>query len=254
MSQLIFLGTGTSQGVPVIGCQCPVCLSDDPRDKRTRTSLLIEYEGQNILIDTSIDLRQQSIREGLNHLEAVLFTHTHADHLFGLDELRQFNRLGLETIPVYASEHSCTQIRRVFPYVFSPPKVHGGIPSIDLVEINGPFEVCGLPVQPVPIQHGRIEILGFRFGNVAYLTDCNGVPESSLPLLEGLDILVIDGLKHQIHATHFSIEEACDLADRLEARETYLVHMCHEVSHQQTSEELPGGVQLAWDGLRVAFE
>jgi len=254
MPELTFLGTGTSQGVPVIGCECPVCLSEDPRNKRTRTSALIEYQGQHILIDTSIDLRQQALREGLKHIEAVLFTHTHVDHLFGLDEIRQFNRLGLDNIPVYASAHSAEQIRRVFPYVFTPPKVHGGIPSIDLHEITGPFEVYGLEIIPVPIWHGQRPILGFRFHRVAYLTDCSGIPESSMELLQGLDLLVLDGLRERPHPTHFNMEQACEIAHRLKPTQTYLVHMSHEVEHVAMNEKLPPGVQLAYDGMKVRFE
>lgn len=253
MSEVIFLGTGTSSGVPMIGCRCPVCLSDHSRNQRTRTSLLIEYRENHILIDTGIDLRRQALREGIDHLEAILFTHTHVDHLFGLDEVRRFNWMGNEQIPVYASRASLEEIERIFPYCFRPPKLHGGIPSLDLIEIQGPFEVCGLAVQPVPIQHGTQPILGFRFRGVAYLTDCSAIPEESMALLEGLDLLILDALQEKPHPTHFSLSEACEVAERLGAGQTLLVHMSHELEHEATNEKLPGHIQLAYDGQRVQF-
>lgn len=254
MGKLIFLGTGTSHGVPMIGCRCAVCLSEDARNKRTRTSLLIEYQGSHILIDTGIDLRQQALREGVDHLEAILFTHTHVDHLFGLDEIRRYNVMGNPVIPVYASADSIREIQRVFPYVFKPPKVHGGIPSIELIEIEGPFEVCGLRITPIPILHGTQSILGFRFNRVAYLTDCSRIPDSSLSLLEGLDVLVLDALREKPHPTHFNLEQACETAHRLGVKQTLLVHMCHDLDHEVTNRRLPSNVQLAYDGQRVDFD
>ena len=238
----------------MIGCRCSVCRSENPRNKRTRTSLLVEYDGRHILIDTSIDLRQQALREGIDHLEAILFTHTHVDHLFGLDEVRRFNWMGKKVIPVYGSAASLNEIRRVFPYCFQAPKVHGGIPSLALFEIDGPFEVCGLRIQPVPIWHGKQMILGFRFRRVAYLTDCSGIPEDSMALLEGLDLLIVDGLREKPHPTHFCLSEACEVARRLEARRTLLVHMSHDLEHEATNQELPAQIQLAYDGQQVEFD
>ncbi len=254
MSKVIFLGTGTSSGIPMIGCRCPVCRSENPRNKRTRTSLLIEHGDQHILVDTGIDLRQQALREGIDHLEAILFTHTHVDHLFGLDEVRRFNWMGNETIPVYASAASLKTIQRVFSYCFRPPKVHGGIPSLALSEIQGPFEVCGLRIQPIPIRHGKQTILGFRFHRVAYLTDCNGIPEASLALLQGLDLLILDALRQRPHPTHFNLSQACDIARQLKPGQTLLVHMSHDLEHEATNQRLPPNIQLAYDGQRVEFD
>ena len=255
MSKVIFLGTGTSHGVPMIGCECPVCRSDDPHNNRTRTSLLIEYEGQHILIDAGIDLRQQALREGLNHLEAILFTHTHVDHVFGLDEVRRFNFLSTPSLPVYASPDSIEDIKRIFAYIFNSPKVHGGIPSIELHEIGQePFEVCGLCIQPVRIEHGQWSILGYRFRNVAYLTDCSGIPEQSVPLLEGLDLLILDTLREKPHPTHFHLEASCEWARRLGAKQTFFVHMSHNLDHASTNAQLPSDMQLAYDGQQVEFE
>jgi phosphoribosyl 1,2-cyclic phosphate phosphodiesterase len=251
MREVVFLGTGTSHGVPMIGCECRVCRSEDPRDKRTRTSLLIKDGEQNILIDAGIDLRQQALREKMNRLDAVLFTHTHVDHLFGLDEVRRFNVLGNPEIPVYASADSSREIRRVYPYIFNAPKVHGGIPAIRLIEIDGAFTAGGVSFQPVPVMHGETEILGFRFDDVAYLTDCSEVPDSSMPLLEGVRVLIVDGLRQRPHPTHFNLQQACELSAKLGAEQTWLVHMTHDVLHAEASQHLPARVRLAYDGLRL---
>ena len=252
--ELIFLGTGTSHGIPMIGCQCAVCLSDNPKNKRTRTSLLISHAGRNILIDAGIDLRQQALREKLDRLDAILFTHTHADHVFGLDEVRRFNVLGNPVIPVYGASKALADIRRIYPYIFNAPKVHGGIPSIELIEIDGLFEVCGLRFQPIVIQHGARQILGFRFGKVAYLTDCSGIPEASEALLKGLDLLILDALREKPHPTHFNLEEASRTAHRLGARRALFVHMSHGLEHEAANAKLPSHMRLAYDGLRVRLD
>ena len=255
MSRVVFLGTGTSHGVPMIGCECPVCNSGDPKNNRTRTSLLIEYHEYRILIDAGIDLRQQALRENLHRMDAILFTHTHVDHVFGLDEIRRFNFLGTPTMPVYASADSIKDIRRIYSYIFNSPKVHGGIPSIDLTEIETqPFDVCGLQIHPIPIWHGNKKILGFRFQNVAYLTDCNGIPDESLEYLQNLDLLILDALRPKPHPTHFCLEESCQWAERLKAKQTLFVHMTHNLDHQTTNEMLPPHIQLAYDGQKVDFD
>ena len=255
MSRVIFLGTGTSHGVPMIGCECPVCTSSDTKNNRTRTSLLIEYQEYRILIDAGIDLRQQALREKINRIDAILFTHTHADHVFGLDEIRRFNFLGTPTMPVYASADSIVDIRRIYSYVFNSPKVHGGIPSLELTEIGTEsFEICGLRIQPVPIRHGKKKILGFRFRKVAYLTDCNGIPEESMSYLKDLDLLILDALRPKPHPTHFCLDESCEWARRLGARRTLLVHMTHDLDHEATNATLPPHIQLAYDGQQVDFD
>jgi phosphoribosyl 1,2-cyclic phosphate phosphodiesterase len=253
MRKMVFMGTGTSQGVPMIGCDCPVCLSGDPRNQRTRTSALIQYKDKNILIDTSIDLRQQALREGMKRLDAILITHTHADHIFGLDDIRRFNFMQNGAVPVYGSAESLENIQRIFPYIFNPPRNHGGVPSIELVEVRQPFTVEGLEITPVPIKHGDETILGFRFGRTAYLTDCSGIPEQSLPLLEGIRLLVMTGLRWRPHPKHFSLEEACRAAEVLGAEQTYFVHVNHDLDHEKTNQKLPPNMQLAYDGLAVPW-
>ena len=245
---ILFLGTGTSHGVPMINCDCDVCTSTDPRNRRTRASILVQTDEGNILVDTPPDFREQMLRHRPETLDAILFTHDHADHIFGLDDVRVFSdRQG--HIPCYAPPAAAASIRRAFQYIFSFPDIGGGVPRIELHEIDGPFEVCGLRVVPIPIQHGRAEILGFRFGDFAYLTDCNGIPDSSMELLRDLDVLVLDALRPRPHPTHFSLSEAIEAAGRIKARRTLFTHITHNLDHEQTNADLPPGMELAHDGL-----
>jgi phosphoribosyl 1,2-cyclic phosphate phosphodiesterase len=256
------LGTGTSQGVPMIGCECGVCRSSDPRDRRTRPSILIELpdgsaggratsEGvRSILVDTSPDLRAQALSSGIHRVDAILFTHSHADHIFGLDDVRRFNKIQRAEIPCYADARTIADLRRVFAYIFDPstPK-GGGIPNVSLREIGGPFCLGDVEIVPVPLVHGTRPILGFRIGQFAYLTDCNAIPDTSWPLLEGVATLVIDALRERPHSTHFSVPEAIAAASRIGATRTYFTHICHDLPHAETCARLPAGVQLAYDGL-----
>jgi phosphoribosyl 1,2-cyclic phosphate phosphodiesterase len=251
-ARVTILGSGTSHGVPMIGCTCAVCRSSDPRDRRTRPSVYIAVdEGPSILIDTSTDLRQQALTFGLTRVTAILFTHSHADHVMGLDEVRRFNVLGGGTIPAFADERTAADLRRMFTYVFSPPSEKGGgIPKVSLTTIEGRFTLDGVDVQPVPLFHGSRPILGFRVGNFAYLTDCNRIPDESWPLLEGLEVLVLDALRHRPHPTHFTVAEALQVVERVTPAQTYLTHICHDLPHEATNATLPAGVALAYDGLR----
>jgi len=199
-------------------------------------------------------LRQQALREQIDHLEAILFTHTHVDHVFGLDEVRRFNVLGNKIIPVYASADSIVDIRRIFSYIFNSPRVIGGIPSIQMHEITGPFDVCGLRVQPIPIRHGNLTILGFRLRDVAFLTDCSGIPEESMGRLRDLDLLILDALRQRPHPTHLSLSQACSTARKIGARQTLFVHCSHNLEHEATNRGLPPEMQLAYDGQQVAFD
>jgi phosphoribosyl 1,2-cyclic phosphate phosphodiesterase len=251
--RVTFLGTGTSHGVPMIGCRCAVCTSSDPRDRRTRPSVLLSLSGgARVLIDTSTDLRAQALAHGLDHIDAVVYTHSHADHIFGFDEIRRFNVLTGRALPVYADAGTLANLRRTFAYAFAQPdQVGGGVPQVDAVEVTGPFEVAGVRFVPVPIFHGKRRILGFRIGRFAYLTDCSGIPEESYTLLDGLDVLVLSALRHRPHPTHFTVAQAVEAATWIGARRTLLTHMCHDLGHAETSGLLPPGMELAFDGLTV---
>lgn len=250
-ARIVFLGTGTSAGVPVIGCACAVCRSTDPRDRRLRPSIFVDVPGRTrILVDTSSDLRQQALTHGITRIDAILFTHSHADHILGLDEVRRFNAIQEGPIPCYASAATWESIRRTFHYAFDGvPRQGGGIPKLEAHEIDGPFALGGVRVVPVPLWHGRMPILGFRFGSFAYLTDCNAIPDESWPLVAGVDTLVIDALRDRPHSTHFTVAEALDAIARIAPRRTYLIHMCHDLGHAETNARLPADVELAYDGL-----
>lgn len=252
--QLVFLGTGTSVGVPMLGCDCATCQSGDPRDKRLRCGLVLGLPEGNLLVDTPTDLRTQLLRERLGIVHAVLFTHEHADHLFGLDDLRLFPFYLGHKLPLYCEARVEQRIRRSFDYAFQDDAdLHpGAIPQLTFVSITtAPFELFGTRVTPIRLRHGRFDVLGFRFGNVAYCTDTNGIPPESWPLLEGLDVLILDALRHRPHATHFSLDEAIDVARRLRPRRTLFTHLSHELGHQATSAGLPPGMELAHDGLKI---
>ena len=246
-----FLGTGTSTGVPVPTCGCDVCRSTDPHDARLRPSVLLRWEGATVLVDTSTDLRQQVLREGLSDLDAVVYTHAHADHVFGLDDLRMFNWRRGGAIPVYGSAITLAALRRTFWYVFESVEGGGGKPILDLHEVDAPFELMGRTVVPVPIDHGRLPILGYRVGGFAYLTDVSAIPEPSYALLRGLDVLVLSALRHRPHPTHLHLARAIEEAARIGAARTVFTHIAHEISHAAVSAGLPAGIELAYDGLRV---
>jgi phosphoribosyl 1,2-cyclic phosphate phosphodiesterase len=249
--KVTFLGTGTSTGVPMIGCDCAVCRSTDPRDKRLRPSVLVETaDGLCLLIDSGPDLRAQALAFGIRRVDALLFTHGHADHILGLDEIRRFNTLQGSAMPGFADDITVSEIRKVFAYAFDPATPRGGgIPQLDLFTIQGPFCVGAQEVVPVPIFHGSRPLLGFRFGSFAYLTDCSRIPEGSWALLSGLDALVLDALREEPHPTHFSLEEAVEAARRIGAGRTYFTHMSHHLGHAGTCAGLPPGIELAYDGL-----
>jgi phosphoribosyl 1,2-cyclic phosphate phosphodiesterase len=253
--QLVFLGSGTSHGVPVIGCGCATCRDPNPKNRRTRSSVVLGLPEGNLLIDTTPDMRSQLLREDLGLVHSVLYTHEHADHLFGLDDLRIFADYLGHDLPVYCDEYVRKRIHAIFDYAFDPATRHfpaGGIPRLVLHEIPPhPIEILGTRVTAIPLRHGRYPVLGFRFGNVAYCTDTNGVPEPSLDLLQGLDLLVLDGLRHRAHPTHFTLDEAVAMARLLAPRRTLFTHICHDLEHESTNARLPPGMALAYDGLQV---
>ena len=250
------LGTGTSHGVPMIGCSCATCRSTDPRDRRLRPSIYIDVPGHaHVLIDTATDLRQQALRHDISHVDAVLFTHAHADHILGLDDLRSFNALQGTPIPCYANHQAWDTIRRQFSYVFEGPlQMGGGVPQLTTNEITGPFFIRGIRIVPVPLWHGKLPILGFRFGNFAYLTDCNRIPDESWPLVNGVEILVLDALRDEPHETHFTLGEAVAAVRRISPARTYFTHMTHDLPHAKTNARLPRGIELAYDGLVLDIE
>ena len=248
--KITVLGSGTSVGVPTIGCHCDVCRSADPRDNRLRPSILVSYDGRNVLIDTTPDFRLQALRAGIDHLDAVIFTHAHADHVMGLDDVRRFNVLQDATIPCFGDPHTVAELRRTFRYVFEPPQLGGGVPRITLHALRGPFCLGGQEIVPVPVRHGNRLVLGFRVGTFAYLTDCNAIPDDSWPLLDGLDVLMLDALRHRPHTTHFTVAESLRVVEKLAPRQTYFTHICHDLRHAETNAALPRGVELAWDGLQ----
>ena len=244
--------------MPAIGCDCAVCRSSDPRDRRTRPSIVIEANGTSILVDTSPDLRMQALANNLRRVDAILFTHNHADHVFGLDDVRRFNQMQRSAISCYADADTVSSLRRMFSYVFDPPtQVGGGLPQLTLFSIGGPFCLGGMEIVPVPVMHGRLPVLGFRVGSFAYLTDCNHIPDSSWPLLVadgGVRTLIIDALRQRPHSTHFSVSEAVDVVARLGAERAYLTHICHDLPHADTCAQLPRGVELAYDGLVLEIQ
>jgi len=252
MIGLTFLGTGTSNGIPVIGCNCPVCRSNDPRDRRTRSSAVVHLDGRNILIDTSPELRLQALATGLTRVDAVLFTHAHADHVGGFDDLRQFNFLSQSHLPVYADPQTAAELRARFGYAFVDQfPFYGGKPDLWLYEVTGAFTLFGQLVVPIPVRHGRWTVLGFRFGSLAYVTDAKEIPPESLQLLDGIDILVLNALRERPHPTHLSLAEALAVVERIRPQRAYLTHISHEISHAITSACLPPGIELAYDGLSV---
>ena len=250
-ARVTFLGSGTSSGVPMIGCTCAVCRSTHPRDQRLRPSIYIEVStGARILVDTTPDLRQQALRVGMTRVDTVLFTHAHADHVLGLDDLRRFNFMQGGAIPCYADRRTWESLRRTFYYVFDGlPREGGGIPKLDAREVDGPFSVAGVSVVPVPLLHGKMPILGYRFGSFAYLTDCSAIPDESWPLIAGVETLVIDALRDKPHPTHFTIAEAIAAIERVGPRRAFLTHMTHDLGYEETMARLPAGVELSYDGL-----
>ena len=259
--RVTLLGTGTSHGVPMIGCDCATCRSTDPRDTRTRPSILIQWTDglpsdspfrqavRHVLVDTSTDLRAQALTRDVRRVDAILFTHSHADHIFGLDEVRRFNSVQKSAIPAYGDARTVADLRHTFSYIFDE-RTHegGGIPKVTLSTIAGPFSLGGLEIVPVPVLHGKRPILGYRIGSFAYLTDCSAIPDASWPLLDGVRTLVLDALRVKPHPTHFTLDQAIAAAARIGATRTRFTHVCHDLGYVDTCARLPQGMELAYDG------
>lgn len=251
---LTVLGSGTSMGVPTIGCNCAVCTSPDPHDRRTRPSVLVEYDGRVILIDTTPDFREQALREGVRQLDAVLYTHAHADHILGLDDLRPLSFRRQQRIPLYASDTVARVVRGMFRYIFDDEYKYGTMAQVELHTVSGPLELYGARFEPVKVLHGDTEIYGYRFGSAAYLTDFSTIPETSFAQLQNLDILFLDALRHKPHPTHSTVENSVRIVERLRPQRAFFTHICHDLPHEATNASLPPHVRLAHDGLKLEFE
>ncbi len=250
--RITVLGSGTSVGVPTIGCHCGVCTSTDPRDNRLRPSVLVSYAERNILIDTTPDFRTQALRAGMARLDAVIFTHAHADHLMGLDDVRPFNFRQEGQIPIYASPETMAAVQRCFPYIFDGVRRSSSVPQLDARLIHGePFQLHGLEFQPIPILHGRDTIYGFRFGSAAYLTDHSDIPESSMELLRGLDVLFLDALRYKPHPTHSTVDHSVKTVEKLQPARAFFTHISHDLGHARAESLLPPNIRLAYDGLEI---
>ncbi|AOX99991.1 MBL fold metallo-hydrolase [Jeongeupia sp. USM3] len=253
--EVVLLGVGSSGGTPALGCSCPTCTSGDPRNRRTRASAVFRAGGQTFLIDTGPDLRSQALRENLLRVDAVLYTHPHADHLNGIDDLRAWCWLQKAALPVFGNRLMLTHIRERFPYTLFAPNEYWDKPVLQLHEVgHEAFEFGGVGITPIPLLHGKWPILGFRIGNAAYLTDVSEIPEASLPLLEGLDVLLLDCLRNTPHPTHFSVDQALAAAARIGARRTVLIHMTHELEYHALSARLPEGIVVGYDGMTLVSE
>jgi len=253
--QITFLGTGTSNGVPVIGCQCAVCRSTDPHDKRMRSSVVIRADGQTILIDTTPELRLQALANDISHIDAVVFTHAHADHVAGFDDLRSFNYLSQAQLSAYADTFTAALLRERFAYAFDNPfPFFGGKPDLDLHAFEGEFVIGRTEFRPFPVSHGRWTVMGFRIGKLVYLTDAKVIPDSSLDVMRGAEVVVINGLRQTPHPVHLSIPEALDVIAEIGPKRAYITHVSHDVPHAATNSQLPDGVELAYDGLTVTID
>jgi phosphoribosyl 1,2-cyclic phosphate phosphodiesterase len=254
---LTVLGSGTSMGVPTIGCDCAVCTSTDPHDRRTRPSIMVQWDGRTVLIDTTPDFREQAIREQIRKIDAIIYTHGHADHILGLDDVRplSFNRVtGGKKIPLYASDSTAGVLRSVFRYIFEADYKYGGLAQVELHPVNGPIEIFGATFTPMPVLHGDVPIEAYRFGDAAYLTDFSSIPDETMQKLQGLDILFLDALRHQPHPTHSTVENSLKIVEQLKPKRTLFTHISHDLPDAATNAALPENVRLAYDGLKLEFD
>jgi phosphoribosyl 1,2-cyclic phosphate phosphodiesterase len=251
------LGSGTSQGVPVIGCRCPVCTSADPRNRRTRASVYVRLAQRGrpgtrgVVIDTATEFRLQCLANGIERLDAVLFTHAHADHVHGLDDVRQFNLIQGTRIPCYGNPETMRELALKFDYVFRPTQTGGGKPDLEFIAVEAPFELFGLEVVPLPVWHGELPVTGYRIGRFAYVTDASRIPPETMAKLEGLDALILNALRHEPHPTHLSIGEALAVIERLQPARAFLTHLTHRLDHAATEAQLPPSVRVGYDGLVI---
>ncbi|MDT8317895.1 MAG: GPMC system MBL fold metallohydrolase [bacterium] len=251
--RITILGSGTSTGVPLIGCDCDVCSSTDSRNRRTRSSILISSEAGNILVDTSTDLRYQALENGIRRIDAVLFTHAHADHVHGIDELRSFNFIQKKAIPCFGNATTLDRIQRMFSYIFKDHNFGGGIPQLTMNEVADKFSLLDEEVVPVEVIHGDLPILGYRIADIAYITDCSEIPVASMEKLKGLDLLILGALRYTKHDTHFSVDEAMDVVRALKPERALFTHLGHDLDYEKAVAALPENVGLAYDGMTMEF-
>jgi phosphoribosyl 1,2-cyclic phosphate phosphodiesterase len=254
--KITFLGTGTSHGVPMIGCSCAVCRSDNPKNYRRRCSIYIQADETHLLFDTPPDLRDQVLTFGVKQVDAVFITHPHADHIFGFDDIRRFSDLQKEHLPVYGSPDTVASMRSKFDYVDRQSHSFGGVPRVVFTEMTAPVEIGGIRITPVPVMHGADRIYGFQVesdrGRLAYIPDCSGIPPESFRILEDLDVMILDGLRPGKHATHFSIEECVARLQRIGAKKSFMTHLTHDSDHDALQASLPPGIEVPWDGLALS--
>lgn len=243
------LGSGTSMGVPTLACHCAVCSSSDPRDQRTRPSILLSYNDRRVVVDTTPDFRQQALRAKLDRLDAILYTHAHADHIMGLDDIRPFNAKQKSPIPVFAADQTLSILRRSFAYIFEPQTAESSVPQVTLNSVNGAFDLFGVRIIPIPAHHGPLTVHGFRIGSFAYLTDFSSVPQPSKDVLCGLDHFILDALRYTPHPMHSTVDQSLALVGELKPRHAWFTHICHDLAHEATNARLPANVRLAYDGL-----
>ena len=251
---ITILGSGTSSGVPVIACDCEVCRSSNPRNRRLRSSALVDVRGVKILIDTGPDLRQQCLENDIRRIDAVLYTHEHADHIFGCDDLRIFNFIQKQEIPAFGHARTIGHLKKVYSYFTNPFQNGGGVPKVDFHEISEAFNFQGILIEPIPVWHGKLEIFGYRIGSFAYINDCSAIPDRSLERLKGLKALILDALRYSPHPTHFNLDEAVQVAQQLGAERTFFTHITHDVDHSEANGKLPNGMELVFDGLQIAID
>lgn len=249
--EIVFLGTGTSHGIPVLTCDCAVCTSSNPKNNRTRSSLWLRRKDTSILIDTATEFRSQALREQITKVDGVLYTHCHADHVFGFDDLRVFSRLTEESVPIFGNQTTLDEFREVFSYVFRKTQEGGGKPQIKPVIIDSSFKLGDFTVQPISVFHGELPILGYRLDSLAYITDCSYIPPESLELLKGLDVLILGVIRYEPHPTHMHVNKALELIEILKPKQTYFTHISHLLEHEAVDCSLPEGVNLAYDGLKL---
>lgn len=249
--KIIFLGTGTSDGVPMIGCKCNVCKSKDKRDKRTRSSVLIQHKNKNYIIDTSLDFREQMLREKVDSLEAVFYTHHHADHSSGIVDLRSLNFMMHRHIDCYGNKDTMDVLKDKYDYIFNPVQIGGGIPDLEFHIIENATKFDDITVTPIPVKHGILNILGYRFNNFTYITDASSISDENIKLIKGSEILVLNGLRYRPHSTHLSLQESVNIADTIKAKKTFFTHLTHDVLHKNLEKELPKSMYAAYDGLTL---
>jgi phosphoribosyl 1,2-cyclic phosphate phosphodiesterase len=249
--EITILGSGTSMGVPTLGCHCAVCESKDSHDKRTRPSVLLSYAARNVIIDTTPDFRSQAMAAHIDRLDAILFTHSHADHIFGLDDIRPYNLKQKAAIPIYAADATLKVLQRAFAYIFDDAPTESSLPGVELHTIDGPFTLFGAEIIPIPARHGPGKVLGFRLGTAAYLTDFSTIPESSKALLQNLDHFILDALRYTPHPMHSTVTQSLALVAELKPKHAWFTHICHDLGHSETNAKFPDNVRLAHDGLRL---